>query len=118
MWVGFCYVKLTMYYVLVKWQNSKWRAVVCICVCVCVCVCLCTFLACRHCSYYLISLPLPLYHSTTTPSPLSLLLAPLSPVKVRTLFWLYLVVMVAVLVAYVFEIICWLILGCVVNPNK
>ena len=39
-------------------------------------------------------------------------------VQLRTFLWLYIIAMVAVLVAYAFEIMCWLILGCVVNPNK
>lgn len=36
----------------------------------------------------------------------------------RTLFWGYLLVMLALLTAYVLEIISWLILGAVVNPSK
>lgn len=38
--------------------------------------------------------------------------------QLRTFYWLYLTLMLAVLVAYTFEILCWLILGCVINPNK
>jgi len=31
----------------------------------------------------------------------------------KTLFWGYLVVMLAVLVAYIFEVFCWVVLGAV-----
>ncbi|GAX81306.1 hypothetical protein CEUSTIGMA_g8737.t1 [Chlamydomonas eustigma] len=39
-------------------------------------------------------------------------------IAVQSLFWFYLLAMLAVLVAYLFEIITWLILGCVVDPSK
>lgn len=38
--------------------------------------------------------------------------------QIRSLFWFYLIIMLGILVAYLFEIVTWLILGCVVNPNK
>lgn len=63
-WVCFCYVKLLCHYLLMKYEDKPWRAVL------------------------------------------------------KTLFWGYLTIMVAVLVAYVFEVFCWVILGAVINPNK
>jgi len=38
--------------------------------------------------------------------------------QLRSLFWVFVVIMLALLVAYVLEIISWLILGAVVNPSK
>lgn len=38
--------------------------------------------------------------------------------QIRSVFWIYALVMLALLVAYVLEIISWLILGAVVNPSK
>ena len=35
------------------------------------------------------------------------MLTPQTPLQLRLIFWVYLFVMVALLVAYVFEIICW-----------
>lgn len=63
-WVFFCYIKLMCHYLLTKYEDRPWRAVL------------------------------------------------------KTLFWAYLTVMIAVLVAYVFEVFCWVILGAVINPNK
>lgn len=38
--------------------------------------------------------------------------------QVRTLYWAFVALVVALLVAYTLEIVCWLILGAVVNPSK
>lgn len=36
----------------------------------------------------------------------------------KAFYWLLTLIMTALMVAYVFEILCWLILGSVINPNK
>lgn len=46
------------------------------------------------------------------------MLAPNNPLQMRTFYWLYLTIMLAVLVAYLFVVVSWLLLGCVINPNK